>query len=241
MSFADSFSLDVSWEEFLPAALALGPACLTCSFQAEDVVVLHALRALRPDIPVLFLDTGYHFPEVYQYRDRLQQEWGLNLVNLRPEDSVEEHEQKWGRLYETDPGRCCQLRKVEPLRRALHEYRVWFTGMRREQSPTRAHLRIVELHALPCGHRLWKINPLAAWTWQQVRQYLERHRVPYLSLYEQGYTSIGCLPCTTLPSDPNQPRSGRWKGRKLECGIHTFTHPEAGSGLAESPQTWKSE
>lgn len=213
-------------EELLPAALALGPACLTCSFQAEDVALLHMLRRWRPDIPVLFLDTGYHFPETYAYRDRLASEWGLNLIQLEAEQSVAEQESHWGALYESDPTRCCQLRKVEPLRRGLGAYEVWFTGMRREQSPSRAGLRVAEQHTLPDGRRLWKINPLAHWKSNEVSSYLAVHEIPPLPLYDQGYTSIGCRPCTSVPADASNPRSGRWGGRKLECGIHSFTQVE---------------
>lgn len=111
--------------------------CFTCSFQAEDVVVLHLLLKERPEIPVLFLDTGYHFPEVYAYRDELQKRLGFRLVNLTPALSREEQERLYGKLYETDPGRCCALRKVEPLFAALEAHDTWFTGLRREQSPTR--------------------------------------------------------------------------------------------------------
>ena len=116
------------------------PACLTCSFQAEDMVVLDMARRVRPDLAVLFLDTGYHFAETYAYRDRMTALWGLNLVNLRPELTVEAQESKYGKLFETDPTRCCHIRKVEPLQRALIGHDVWLTGLRREQSPTRAAL-----------------------------------------------------------------------------------------------------
>lgn len=199
------------------------PACITCSFQAEDMVVLHLAREVRPQIPVLFLETGYHFPETYAYRDRYAAEWGLHLVNLAPETTVAEHERQFGKLYQTSPAQCCQIRKVQPLIGGLKPYRVWLTGLRREQSPTRAHLQHVEDHVLPDGHTLKKISPLADWTNREVWAYLKRHRIEPLPLYEQGYTSIGCQPCTTLPLDPNNPRSGRWGGAKLECGIHTFS------------------
>jgi phosphoadenosine phosphosulfate reductase len=203
-------------------ALAQSQApCFTCSFQAEDVVVLHLLLRERPDIPVLFLDTGYHFPEVYAYRDEMQRRLGFRLVNLVPELSREEQESRYGRLYETDPHRCCQIRKVEPLFRALEAHDTWFTGLRREQSPTRASLQPVEEALLPSGHRLRKVSPLYDWTLKEVFAYLAVEDLPYLPLYDQGYLSIGCAPCTAKPLDPNDPRSGRWAGKgKLECGIH---------------------
>jgi phosphoadenosine phosphosulfate reductase len=189
-------------------------ACFTCSFQAEDVVVLDLLRKANPAIPVLFLDTGYHFSETTAYRDQLTRDWKLNLVNLKPFREV-------GPLYQTDMAGCCGARKVEPLMAALAEYDVWFTGLRREQSPTRANLQHVEPHKIPSGHQLTKVSPLAEWTWKEVWAYLQINEIPHLNLYDQGYTSIGCAPCTQKPLDPENLRSGRWGGGKLECGIHT--------------------
>ncbi|HEY1207612.1 MAG: phosphoadenylyl-sulfate reductase [Bryobacteraceae bacterium] len=206
-----------------------GRPCLTCSFQAEDMVVLDMLRKLRPAIPVLFLDTGYHFQETYEYRDRMARQWGLNLVNLQPELPVAEQESKFGKLYGTHPDQCCKMRKVEPLLRALADYEIWFTGLRREQSPTRANLEQVEQHTLPSGKTLVKVSPLALWTWKEVWSYLRVNEIDYLPLYDQGYPSIGCEPCTALPSDAGNLRSGRWGGQKLECGIHTF---DAGKRIA---------
>ena len=199
-----------------------GPACLTCSFQAEDMVVLDMLRKVRPNIPVLFLDTGYHFRETYEYRDRMTRDWKLNLVNLEPELTVAEQEGQFGILYTNHPDQCCKMRKVEPLLRGLADYDVWFTGLRREQSPTRAKLEPVEEHRLPSGKALVKVSPLARWTWKEVWSYLRVNEIEYLPLYDQGYPSIGCQPCTALPADPANLRSGRWGGQKLECGIHTF-------------------
>ena len=199
-----------------------GRACLTCSFQAEDMVVLDLLRALRPDIPVLFLDTGYHFQETYAYRDRMQRQWRLNVVNLAAGMSVPEQESKFGILNQTDPTRCCQLRKVEPLMAGLEPFDLWFTGLRREQSPTRRNIAKVEQHRLPSGRQLLKVSPLADWSWKQVWSYVADHGIEYLPLYDQGYPSIGCQPCTSLPLN-GDPRSGRWGGKKLECGIHTFS------------------
>ena len=199
-----------------------GRPCLTCSFQAEDVIVLHMLRQVRPDIPVLFLDTGYHFPETYEYRDRLARQWQLNLINLLPALTRQEQEARHGQLYVTQPDQCCKLRKVEPLWRALAGYEIWFTGLRREQSPTRASLSPVENHVLPSGKSLLKVSPLALWSWKEVWSYLRVNEIQYLPLYDQGYTSVGCQPCTTVPLEAGDLRSGRWGGKKLECGIHTF-------------------
>lgn len=198
-------------------------ACITCSFQAEDIVVLDLLRKHLPAIPVLFLDTGYHFLETYQFRDQLVQQWGLTLINVQPQKTVAQQESELGILYQADPARCCQLRKVEPLMRALEPFDLWFTGLRREQSPTRKNLKKVEEHRLPTGRTLLKISPLADWTWGQVWEYTSGNCLSYLPQYDRGYKSIGCEPCTAIPSDPNNPRSGRWGGHKLECGIHTFS------------------
>ncbi len=207
--------------QFLQERLAnVDNACVTSSFQAEDVAVLHMVRTIQPRIPVLFLETGYHFPETIQYRDRMAIEWDLNLVNVLPERTVAEQEAEFGILNQTAPDRCCALRKVEPLFRSLSPYDVWITGLRRQQAKSRANLQAEESFTLPGGKTLAKLSPLAEWTTRDVWYYAEAHRIPLLPLYEKGYTSIGCAPCTSLPFDPNDPRSGRWSGRKLECGIH---------------------
>ncbi len=200
-----------------------GSAAITCSFQAEDMVVLHLLRRRIPEIPVLFLDTGYHFAETYAYRDRMAQAWKLNLLNVAPRKTVAEQESEFGILNRTDPGRCCHLRKVEPLFDALQPFDVWFTGLRREQSPTRKNLKVIEQHQLPTGKMLLKVSPLAAWDWQQVWEYTTAQKIASLPLYGAGYRSIGCEPCTSIPADGADPRTGRWGGAKLECGIHTFS------------------
>ena len=198
-------------------------ACLTCSFQAEDLIVLDLLRQRIPGIPVLFLETGYHFRETYEFRDQIAREWNLNLVNVTPKKSVASQESEFGILYQSEPAKCCQLRKVQPLLEALEPFRVWFTGLRREQSPTRANLQKAESHRLPSGKSILKVNPLADWTWGKVWEYTGAQGLSYLPQYDRGYSSIGCEPCTAVPNDPNNLRSGRWGGRKLECGIHTFS------------------
>jgi phosphoadenosine phosphosulfate reductase len=195
-------------------------ACLTCSFQAEDVLLLHLTRELRPNIPVLFLDTGYHFAETYEYRDRIAAEWNLNLINLLPAHTVAEQEREHGLLYQTAPDRCCALRKVEPLFTAVANYKLWLTGLRREQARSRAALEEIADFTLPNGITVRKLSPFADWTTRDVWQSCAHYGIPLLALYDRGYSSIGCEPCTSLPTDPNDPRSGRWAGRKVECGIH---------------------
>ena len=197
--------------------------CLTSSFQTEDMVVLHLLRQRLPDVPVIFLETGYHFAALLEYRDRLVRDWNLNLINALPLTSIKEHEAQYGLLHIINPTQCCQIRKVEPLMRSLEPFTWWFTGLRREQSPTRANLKKIEDHRLPSGKQMKKISVLADWTWDRVEAYAREHDIPRLSLYDEGYTSIGCEPCTARPVAGADPRSGRWGGKKLECGIHTFS------------------
>jgi phosphoadenosine phosphosulfate reductase len=218
----ESLPLDQALETLL-SSVDRRKACLTCSFQAEDMLVLHLLRQDIPEIPVLFLDTGYHFAQTYEYRDRIAREWQLHLVNVLPQQTVAQQESQFGVLYQSNPTQCCQLRKVEPLLRSLEPYEIWFTGLRREQSPSRKSLKAVEQHRLPSGKTLLKVSPLADWTWKQVWNYVGAHQLSYLPQYDEGYLSIGCQPCTAIPDDPNNPRSGRWGGKKLECGIHTFS------------------
>ena len=202
-----------------------GDVCLTCSFQAEDVLLTKLALELDANLPILFLDTGYHFQETYAYRDRIAQEWNLNLINLLPEKTVPEQEAGHGLLYQSAPDQCCKLRKVEPLFKAVAEYRVWLTGLRREQAKSRAALEESALFTLPGGRQVLKLAPLAEWTTQEVWYACEELSIPLLPLYARGYSSIGCEPCTSLPLDPNDPRSGRWAGRKVECGIHIEAAP----------------
>lgn len=196
--------------------------CVTSSFQVECVVLLHMLRALRPGIPVLFLDTVHHFAETCTYRDTLAKQWGLNVVTLRAASPAPG-------LWRQSIDECCGRHKVEPLFAALASYDVWFAALRREQSPSRACLPEVESVRLPNGRTLRKVSPLVAWSQADVMAYVEAHQIPLLPLYARGYTSIGCEPCTSLPGDPGNQRSGRWGGQKLECGIHL--HGRAGRAL----------
>jgi phosphoadenosine phosphosulfate reductase len=194
--------------------------CLTCSFQAEDVLLLRLALDLRPELPTLFLDTGYHFAETYAYRDRIAREWNVRLINLLPLTTVAEQEAQHGLLYKSSPDRCCGARKVEPLFRAVANYKVWITGLRREQAKTRAALEESAMFTLPGGKQVMKLSPLAQFTTADVWHACEDLGIPLLPLYARGYSSIGCEPCTSLPLDPGDARSGRWAGRKVECGIH---------------------
>jgi phosphoadenosine phosphosulfate reductase len=186
--------------------------CITSSFQAECVVLTHMLREVMPDIPVLFLDTFHHFPQTLAYRDELTERWGLKLIILRAK------EPQVG-LWQESTQACCARHKVEPLFSALENYDTWFTALRRDQSPSRANLQEVEPFQLP-NRTITRVAPIAGWHARDVWQYAKEHDIPLLPLYELGYSSIGCEPCTSLPADPDNPRSGRWQGQKLECGIH---------------------
>jgi phosphoadenosine phosphosulfate reductase len=204
------------------------PACLTCSFQAEDMIVLSLLRQSLPRVPVLFLETGYHFTDTYRFRDQVARDWKLNLVNVEPHTTVPQQEAEFGILHQLDPAKCCQIRKVEPLMKSLELFELWFTGLRREQSPTRRNLKKIEHHKLPSGKTLLKISLLADWSWAQVWEFTGKHQLPYLPQYDRGYLSIGCEPCTAIPVSGADARSGRWGGKKLECGIHTFSEKTDG-------------
>jgi phosphoadenosine phosphosulfate reductase len=187
--------------------------CITCSFQLDGVVVLHMLRQIKPDIPVLFIDTFHHFAETYAYRDELAERWSLNLITVKATEPAVG-------LWQSSTDACCARHKVDPLFAALENHDVWFTGLRRDQSPSRAHLSHLEPFRLPSGRVLRKVSPVATWTTKEIHTYAKEHGIPFLPLYQAGYTSIGCEPCTAIPIDPSDVRSGRWRGEKLECGIH---------------------
>ena len=209
LSLSESDALELVAAEVESAAAP----CVTSSFQAECVVLVHMLQQVRPMIPVLFLDTVHHFPQTLAYRDEIASKWGLNLITLRAAEPAPG-------LWQQDLKACCGKHKVQPLFGALEHHDTWFTGLRRDQSPTRAMLEPIESFTLPTGKALRKISPLAHWSTKDVWTYAKTHQIPLLPLYELGYTSIGCEPCTSLPLDPSNDRSGRWGGQKLECGIH---------------------
>ena len=187
--------------------------CVTSSFQADCVVLLHLLLQRFPDIPVLFIDTAHHFAETIAYRDRIVADWKLNVVNVHnPEPQVG--------LWQTSTRACCAHNKVGPLFAALEAYDTWFAALRREQSASRASVELIADFRLPTGRTLRKVSPLVQWATRDIEGYAYTHQIPLLPLYARGYTSIGCEPCTTLPTDPSNSRSGRWLGQKLECGIH---------------------
>ncbi|MBK3332694.1 phosphoadenylyl-sulfate reductase [Persephonella atlantica] len=200
----------------------------TSSFSADDVSIIHMIKGIKPDALIIFIDTDYHFLETYQLVERIKREWNINLKVIKPQITVEQQINLYGeKLYEKDPDKCCQIRKVEPLKRVLEELDVWITGMRRDQSPTRANIGKVEIHKLPSGREILKVNPIADWKRKDVWNYVYQHNLPYNPLYDRNYLSIGCAPCTRPVEEGEDERAGRWAGKgKLECGLHTFTEKE---------------
>ncbi len=198
-----------------------GRIAAVSSFGAESAVLLHLIASIDPGVPVLFLDTGKHFPETLAYRDELVARLGLtNLVNLTPDRALLASRDDTGLRWSYDPDGCCEIRKVEPLARALAGYDASFTGRKGFQSATRAALPRFELDLTDAQGRL-KVNPLVDWSADQIEAYFAATGLPAHPLVAQGYPSIGCSPCTTPVAPGEDPRSGRWKGwDKTECGIH---------------------
>jgi phosphoadenosine phosphosulfate reductase len=184
-----------------------------------DGLLAHLASEAAPGIHVIFLDTGYHFAETLGTRDWITSVLPVTLVNVQPEQSVAEQDATYGaRLHERDPDLCCSLRKVRPLADQLSGYVAWASGVRRDETPSRAGTRIVDWDD---KRGMIKINPLAAWTQDDVDRYVDVNRVPVNPLVELGYASIGCAPCTRRVAPGEDPRAGRWAGRgKTECGIH---------------------
>lgn len=198
---------------------------LTLSFGGTGIILAHLASRLNLRLPVYFLDTGFLFPETLATRQAFVERYGIEVMDVRPERSVEDQAELYGpELYRRDPDLCCHLRKVLPLQRVLAQLDAWVTGLRRDQGPTRATVEILEEHRLPDGRSIVKVNPLAHWTRQEAWTYILEHGLPYNPLLDRGYRSLGCQPCTR-PVAPDAPeRSGRWAGTgKQECGLHTFT------------------
>ena len=202
---------------------------VSSSFGADSAVLLHLLAGVDPGVAVLFLETGFHFPETLRYRRDLAQLLGLtNVVDLRPRLTVgEQAREHGGGLYVRDADACCAIRKVEPLNRALAEFDGWASGVRRDQTPERADTPVVQVVTRE-GRELVKVSPLARWSARDVEDYLRDHRLPRHPLAEAGYPSIGCAPCTRAVAPGEDPRAGRWAGSaKTECGIHIELPVEA--------------
>ncbi|MGY1835358.1 phosphoadenylyl-sulfate reductase [Blastococcus sp. SYSU DS0510] len=185
-----------------------------------DGLLAHLASRAVPGVHVVFLDTGYHFAETIGTRDWISSVLPITLVNVRPEQTVAEQDRELGAaLHDRDPDLCCSLRKVQPLARTLSGYVAWASGVRRDESPTRANTKIVDWDA---KREMVKVNPIAAWTQDDVDRYIAEHAIPVNPLFEIGYGSIGCAPCTRPVADGEDPRAGRWAGStKTECGLHT--------------------
>ena len=209
---------DRSPEEILAWTLERFPrrTAVTVSFGGPGVALAYMAAQIEPSTPIVFLDTGFLFPETYALRDELVKRYALNLVEYKPLSDP-------GPLYETDTDGCCAIRKVEPMQRALGDFDAWVSGVRRDQGPTRAHTEVVE-HHLVSGRPLAKVYPLAYWSRGQIWGYLLDKGIPYNPLLDQGYSSLGCWPCTRATRAGEDERAGRWSGSgKTECGLHTFT------------------
>jgi len=196
--------------------------CLTCSWQKQSSVLVHMVSELGLPIDVIELDTQLFFKETYETRDRLVERYGLTLAKApRIPTVAEQHRQEEPNLWETDPDRCCHIRKVEPLLEALEPYDAWVSGIRRDQSPSRAGTPKLQLSE---RYGVLKIHPLADWDEKRVWAYIHVNEIPYNPLHDSGYRSIGCIPCTRPIAPDEEERAGRWAGSdKLECGIHLTT------------------
>ena len=210
---------DATAEEALAwTARTFGDSWIVASNMQDAVLIDLAVKA-KPDIDVLFLETGYHFAETIGTRDAVDLVYpDVHIVNAAAEQSVADQEAQFGLLNRTDPTRCCNLRKVVPLQRTLAQYDAWVTGVRRVDAPTRANTPIVQWDE---RNGLVKINPIAPWTDDEFNSYIAEHGILENPLVQAGYPSIGCAPCTAKPLPGQDARSGRWAGQaKTECGLH---------------------
>ncbi|GLE51196.1 phosphoadenylyl-sulfate reductase [Mycobacterium montefiorense] len=195
----------------------------TCNYvvasNMQDAVLVDLASKVRPGVPVLFLDTGYHFVETIGTRDAIESVYDVRVLNITPESTVAEQDKLLGKdLFARDAGECCRLRKVLPLGKSLSGYSAWVTGLRRVEAPTRANAPVISFDE---AFKLVKINPLAAWSDETLQSYIDEHDVLVNPLVYEGYPSIGCAPCTAKPAEGADPRSGRWQGlSKTECGLH---------------------
>lgn len=198
-----------------------GPA--TCDYvvasNMADAVLVDLAVKVRPGVPVIFLDTGYHFVETIGTRDAIESGYDIRVINVAPEHTVAEQDGLLGKdLFARNPAECCRLRKVAPLSKALRGYSAWVTGLRRAEAQTRVNAPLISFDET---FKLVKINPLAAWTDHDMQNYIDANKILVNPLVQEGYPSIGCAPCTVKPTEGADPRSGRWQGRaKTECGLH---------------------
>lgn len=209
-----ALALQWAFEQFPVDAIALA-----CSFGAEDVALVDMVAKVKPAARLFYLDTNFLFDETYEVIEQVRAKYDIRMTQvlplLTPQEQIEKHGDE---LWKRDPDACCGVRKVEPLKRVLETLQAWITGIRREQSPTRANAQVIEWDA---KFNLVKINPLVAWTEKDVWTYIMENQVPYNPLHDQGYPSIGCTHCTRAVQPGEDPRAGRWSGhQKTECGLH---------------------
>lgn len=192
---------------------------LACSFGAEDVVLVDMLIKIKPDARIFYLDTDLLFKETAEVMERIIQKYGVTPERYGAKSTLEEMEREFGpELWKKEPDRCCDIRKMVPLAEALSNLRCWITGIRRDQAPTRANAPIVSWDA---KFGLVKVNPLVKWTTKDVWDYITKNNVPYNTLHDRNFPSIGCEPCTRPVAPGEDPRAGRWAGfQKTECGLH---------------------
>ena len=203
-----------------------GRIALVSSFGADSVTLLHMVSQIDPATPVVFVDTGQHFPETLEYRDRLVETLGLtNIVETTPDAAALAAEDSEKFLFASDPDRCCEIRKVAPLAAMLDNYDAWITGRKGFQTADRATLPLFEAE----GARV-KVNPLVGWKASDLLAFIKQHDLPPHPLVAKGFPSIGCLPCTSRVMPGEDPRAGRWRGKsKQECGIHGQTLDAGGN------------
>ncbi len=200
-----------AWETFAPLVAA------TSSFQSQSVPLLHMIGRYTPAMPVLFLDTGFHFPETLAFRDQLILTLGIRVRNLSATAPDDDARRRYKDLHRTDPDLCCYINKVEPLQRAKAGLRAWVTGIRRDQTEARHNTPIISMER----DGRYKICPMATWADRDVWRYINKHDLPVHPLLQQGYMSIGCAPCTRPVVAGEDYRAGRWAGQdKTECGLH---------------------
>jgi phosphoadenylyl-sulfate reductase (thioredoxin) len=201
------------------ASETLGRVVFTTGFGVEGCVLIDLIARNQLPIDLITLDTGLLFEETHDLWQRLETRYGVKIRAVTPAETVAEQEQSHGpRLWERDPDRCCGLRKVEPLKRAVTGYAGWITAIRADQTSERKNARVVEQDA---KFNLVKVNPLLRWSREDVWTYVKLNEVPYHALHDRGYPSVGCWPCTSAVAEGEDPRAGRWRGRdKKECGLH---------------------
>lgn len=226
LSIAEIRELSAQFETKTPqeiiqwAVEQLAPGiAMSTSFQTDSLPLLHMVKGILPDIRIFFLDSGYHFWDTLIFREQIQHEWNLNVIDLYRDSRWDIFARQNARsLPLQDPNLCCYINKVQPMQKALQGVQGWISGIRRDQTPVRRHAQVLE--RMEDG--LLKVNPLLNWTKAEIQSYRREHNLPAHPLSAHGYKSIGCAPCTLPVGAGEQDRAGRWAGRgKIECGLHT--------------------